>query len=96
MVYLHHGDSVAIAGEGVLPMADLVFLDADHRYEPVQKDIASYWPLVSPGGILAIHDTVMWEGTRLSASGLFHNGYKTFTLASSGGSGVSLICKAKE
>ena len=70
--------------------------DADHRYEPLQNDIRAYWPLVSVGGILAIHDTIMWEGTRLSANGLFQNGYKVLTLATSGGSGVSLIRKTEE
>jgi predicted O-methyltransferase YrrM len=94
-VHLHHGDSVAIAGQGILPQSDLVFLDADHRYEPVQNDIASYLPLVATGGILVIHDTVMWEGTRSSANGLFRDEHRIATLATSGGSGVSLIYKAK-
>lgn len=35
---------------------DLVFIDAAHDYASVRKDIASWWPLVKPGGILAGHD----------------------------------------
>ncbi len=92
-VHIHLGDSSSIANEGNLPAANLVFLDADHRYEAVQKEIELYWPLVLPGGMLVIHDTVMWEGTRESANGFTRRGYKVFTIASSGGSGVSLIRK---
>ena len=93
---LHCGDSASIAREGRLPLADLIFLDAEHRYEPVQQDIACYWQLVSEGGLLVIHDTVMWEGTRRSANELFAGGYTICTLASSEGSGVSIVFKTRD
>lgn len=36
---------------------DLIFIDADHRYKPVLKDIRNYAPLVKKGtGILCGHD----------------------------------------
>lgn len=35
---------------------DVVFVDADHAYESVAKDIAAWWPKVKPGGIMAGHD----------------------------------------
>lgn len=35
---------------------DLVYLDADHRYEAVRADIAAWWPKVKPGGLLMGHD----------------------------------------
>lgn len=35
---------------------DLVFLDADHRYEMVHKNISLYLPKVKPGGLLCFHD----------------------------------------
>lgn len=35
---------------------DLVFLDADHGYRPLCRDIAAWRPLVKPGGILCGHD----------------------------------------
>jgi len=35
---------------------DLVFIDADHSYEWVKKDIAAYKPKLKPGGWLTGHD----------------------------------------
>ena len=37
---------------------DFVYLDARHDYCAVAEDIASYWPKVRPGGILAGHDFI--------------------------------------
>jgi hypothetical protein len=35
---------------------DFVFIDGDHRYGAVVKDIALWWPKVRAGGILSGHD----------------------------------------
>jgi len=35
---------------------DLIFIDADHRYSQISKDIDNYFPKVNAGGILAGHD----------------------------------------
>jgi hypothetical protein len=35
---------------------EFVYLDADHSYDAVQADIAMWWPLLPPHGILAGHD----------------------------------------
>jgi hypothetical protein len=38
------------------PGYDLVFVDADHRYESVRADVALALPLLRDGGVLALHD----------------------------------------
>ena len=48
---------------------DFVYLDADHRYEEILKDLHLWYPKIRPGGILAGHDykdeTIYWEKTNL-------------------------------
>ena len=41
---------------------DVVFIDADHRREPVFADCVAWWPLVRKGGILCGHDLGSWDG----------------------------------
>lgn len=45
------------------PVFDLVFLDADHRYQKVRADILAWRGMVRSGGILSGHD-VGWPGVR--------------------------------
>ena len=35
---------------------DVVFIDADHEYEPVKLELDKCYPLVKPGGLLSGHD----------------------------------------
>lgn len=37
---------------------DFVYIDGDHDYIAIKKDIMAWWPLVRSGGILAGHDYV--------------------------------------
>jgi hypothetical protein len=37
---------------------DFVYLDADHTYEGITADLASWWPKVRVGGILSGHDYI--------------------------------------
>lgn len=41
---------------------DLIFIDADHRFDDVRADYIDYAPLVRQGGIIAFHDSFpQWE-----------------------------------
>jgi predicted O-methyltransferase YrrM len=41
---------------------DFVFVDGDHTYEGLHKDWEGWSPLVEPGGIIALHDSLLPEG----------------------------------
>ena len=38
------------------PQLDFVFIDGDHSYEGVMRDLENYYPLVRSGGIVSGHD----------------------------------------
>ena len=40
--------------DGNLP--EFIFIDGDHTYAGVRRDIIEYWPLLAPGGIMLFHD----------------------------------------
>ena len=50
-----------------------VFIDADHSYESVKKDIDAWWDKVNPGGILCGHD-YMWGGVQKAITEKFGAG----------------------
>ena len=53
-------DSVEVAQFLANGMFDLVFVDADHTYDAVVRDLRAWAPKVRPGGIFAGHD-YGWE-----------------------------------
>ena len=52
---------------------DFMFIDADHRYEAVKRDIVDARMLVRPGGLIAGHDysTKRWVGVKRAADEAF-------------------------
>jgi predicted O-methyltransferase YrrM len=56
---------------------DLLFIDADHRYEGVKQDFEMYSPLVKPGGIIAFHDIVHGQPDLVGGVERFWNEIKT-------------------
>ena len=54
---VHPLKGTSVEWAGVLPYRpDLVFIDGDHRYEAVLKDLETWWPRLKSGGLLIIHD----------------------------------------
>src|SRR5262249_44295214 len=44
---------------------DFLFVDGDHAYESVRPGYEPYAPLVRPGGLIALHDIVGADETRV-------------------------------
>ncbi len=55
-VTIHRADSVEVARDFADGSLDLVFLDADHSYPGIKRDIAAWLPKVRRGGWLGGHD----------------------------------------
>jgi hypothetical protein len=53
---------------------DFVFIDADHSYEAVQKDIADWTPKVRAGGVVFGHD-INWPTVQKAVVEAFGNKY---------------------
>jgi hypothetical protein len=59
--HIMRGESVKTA-EALAGWAfDAVYIDANHSKEAALADIAAWWPLVRPGGVLAGHDYLSGE-----------------------------------
>ena len=43
---------------------ELIFIDGSHEYEDVLEDFDKWVPKVVEGGIVAVHDTTLWEGPK--------------------------------
>ena len=54
------GDSAEIGREWAQGLVDLVFIDGDHTYQQVKKDIQMWLPHIVEGGIICGHD-YGWE-----------------------------------
>lgn len=47
---------------------DFVYIDGDHSYECVKKDLELYYPLITPNGLIGGHDYIaQWSGVRKAA-----------------------------
>lgn len=44
------------AAQYIPPILDFVFIDGNHQYEYVKRDLELYWPLIKHGGIMCGHD----------------------------------------
>ncbi len=60
---LLQGDSTVVHNSVPDDSFDAVFIDGNHSYEYVKKDLENYYPKVKDGGIIALHDA-NFEGER--------------------------------
>jgi len=58
--------------EGNLPQ--FIFIDGDHSYAGVKRDMIDYYPLLAPGGIMLFHDWLPPLDAVNQESILFHHG----------------------
>ncbi len=56
-VWMLHAASVQAAAGWSGPVA-LLWIDGDHAYEAVKRDVDAWAPFVPPGGIVALHDSL--------------------------------------
>jgi predicted O-methyltransferase YrrM len=57
---------------------DFLFIDGDHSYEGVKRDLKMYSPLVRKGGIVAFHDIVPGPPENVGGVPEFWNQIKTY------------------
>ena len=66
---MHVGDSSTNMSKMPDVSFDMIYIDADHQYEGVVKDINAALPKLKPRGVLIFNDYTVW-----SASSMFHCG----------------------
>ena len=54
---------------------DLIFLDSSHEYEHTLRELELYFPLISPKGILILHDTNLQNQVTRKLSGKVNFGW---------------------
>ncbi|MBU3591454.1 class I SAM-dependent methyltransferase [Polynucleobacter sp. 78F-HAINBA] len=63
---------------------DLVYIDGDHTYEGVVKDLAAWYPKVKKGGIIC-GDDIGWPGVKKAVDEFFIRLNKEYQIISKNG-----------
>lgn len=67
------GNSIELSKKFTDKSLDFVFIDANHTYEDVKKDIAAYMTKIKDGGIIAGHDYCEdWPGVVQAVTEMFN------------------------
>lgn len=74
----YHADSLTAAAREWRPV-DIIYIDADHRYEAVKADILAWWPHLKDDGYMLGHDfgVVQFPGVEKAVRELFGDKVKT-------------------
>jgi predicted O-methyltransferase YrrM len=92
---LIQGDSTLIH-KNIDGLYDAVFIDGNHSYEYVKKDLENYWSKVKDGGIIALHDA-NFEGERYGTPRVLReSGYKWNFISHSKEVGIAYLIKGQE
>ena len=75
---------------------DFIYLDAEHSYESVSRDIELAWPLIPPGGALAGHDYTICEDRVVDRSHYAGFGVKQAVDEFCAGNGVDISAIAMD
>ena len=67
----------------------LVFVDGDHSYEGVKRDITAWYPRLRPGGFLCFHDAIH---SRINDTGYFEVNQAVTEAVSSPDFALSTYC----
>ena len=59
---------------------DFLHIDGDHSYEAASSDFTRNWSHLKSGGVILIHDTLLWEGTIRLREEIEQSGFKNTTL----------------
>ena len=92
---LIQGDSTVVH-EQIDGLYDAVFIDGNHSYEYVKKDLENYWSKVKDGGIIALHDA-NFEGERYGTPRVLReSGYNWKFISHSKEVGIAYLIKGEE
>lgn len=70
---------------------DLIFIDGDHSFEHVLEEFKIAETLISPGGVIILHDTIHLEGPQKVVEHAWYYKYNTVTLNTPEGRGITII-----
>lgn len=60
-------DVEKIRAEGLLEELDVLFIDSEHTYERVKKELSTWVPRVKPGGLILMHNTESFPDVKKAA-----------------------------
>jgi predicted O-methyltransferase YrrM len=69
-VHVHDGDSVATLDAFPEGTFDWIYIDAQHTYEGVARDIVAARRAVKPGGLLVFNDYTPWSYVEMQPYGV--------------------------
>jgi predicted O-methyltransferase YrrM len=75
---------------------DFVFIDADHTYESVKKDIVSWLPKVKPSGIISGHDYLCGHGVADAVKEILGSAYTVWNEGASNHSDFSSFLRSEK